>query len=90
MISLRWSFVYVFIIIFTEFSMASADDNIDKKVTNLFEINWESMRYGKSVSLYNPKVSPNQQASRKLKVSGTFLRMSRALFGGPFQLTIYY
>ena len=64
MIRLRWSFIYLIIIIFTEFSMASADDNIDKKVTNLFEINWESMRYGKSVSLYNPKVSPNQQASR--------------------------
>jgi len=64
MIRLRWSFIYVVIIIFTDLSMASTDANIDKKVTDLFEINWESMRYDKSVSLYNPKLSSNQQASR--------------------------
>ena len=64
MIRLRWSFLYLIIIIFTDLSMASADANVDKKVTNLFEINWESMRYDKSVSRYNPKISPNKQASR--------------------------
>jgi len=64
MISLRWSFIYVIIIIFTDFSMASADADIDKKVTDLFEINWESMNYDRSVTLYNPKVSSNRQAAR--------------------------
>ncbi len=64
MIRLRWSFIYVVIIIFTEFSMASSDADIDKKVTDLFEINWESMNYDKSVTRYNPKVSSNRQASR--------------------------
>jgi len=64
MIRLRWSFVYVIIIIFSDFSMASADADIDKKVTDLFEINWESMRYNKTVTQYNPEVSSNQQVSR--------------------------
>ena len=44
--------------------MASADADIDKKVTDLFEINWESMNYDKSVTRYNPKVSSNRQAAR--------------------------
>ena len=64
MIRLRWSFIYLVIIISTNFSMASTDANVDKKVTDLFEINWESMKYDRSVSQYNPKVSSNQQASR--------------------------
>jgi len=63
MIRLRWSFIYLIIVIFTGWSMASTDADIDKKVKNLFEINWESMRYYKSVSLYNPKLSSNQQAA---------------------------
>ena len=62
MIRLRWSFIYVVIIIFTDFSMASTDADIDKKVMDRFELNWESMRYDKSVTRYNPKVSSNQQA----------------------------
>ncbi len=64
MIRLRWSFIYAVIIIFTDFSIASTDGVIDKKVTNLFEINWESMRYNKTVTQYNPEVSSNQQPSR--------------------------
>jgi len=64
MIRLRWSYIYVVIIIFTDLSMASTDGSIDKKVTDLFEINWESMNYDKSVTRYNPKVSSNRQAAR--------------------------
>jgi len=64
MIRLRWSFICVVIIIFTDFSMASSDADIDKKVTDLFEINWESMNYDKSVTRYNPKVSSNRQAAK--------------------------
>lgn len=64
MIRLRRSLIYVIIIIFTNFSMASTDADIDKKVTELFEINWKSMRYNKSVEQYNPEISSNQQPSR--------------------------
>jgi len=63
MIRLRWSFIYVIVIIFTDFSIASIDASIDKKVMDRFEINWESIRYVKSVTQYNPKVSSNQQPS---------------------------
>jgi hypothetical protein len=63
MIRLRWSFIYLIIIISTDFSMASTDANVDKKVMDRFEFNWESMRYDKSVTQYNPKVSSNEQAS---------------------------
>jgi hypothetical protein len=64
MIHFGRSFIYVIIVIFIDISIASADGDIDKKVTDLFEINWESMRYVKSVTQYNPKVSSNQQPSR--------------------------
>jgi len=63
MIRLRWSFIYLFIVIFTDFSIASINADIDKKVVDRFEINWESMRYVKSVTQYNQKVSSNKQAS---------------------------
>jgi hypothetical protein len=63
MIRLRWSFIYLIIIIFTNFSMALSDADVDKKVTDLFEINWESMRYNKTVTQYNPEVSSNPHAS---------------------------
>jgi hypothetical protein len=43
--------------------MASIDAGNDKKVMELFEINWESMRYVKSLTQYNPKVASNKQAS---------------------------
>ena len=64
MIRLRWSFIYFVIVIFAGLSMASSEDDVDKKVTKLFEINWESMRYNKSVTQYNPKIASNRQASR--------------------------
>jgi len=64
MIPLKRSFIYLIIFIFTNVSMASNDAGIDKKVTKLFEINWESMRYNKSVEQYNPEVTSNQQPSR--------------------------
>ena len=64
MIRLKWCFIYLIVIILVDFSMASTDGGIDKKVTNLFEINWESLRYNKTVTQYNPEVSSNQQASR--------------------------
>jgi hypothetical protein len=47
--------------------MASSDVNVDRKVTRLFEINWESMRYNKTVTQYNPdnpEISMNRQPSR--------------------------
>jgi len=49
---------------FTGISMASTDAGIDKKVANLFEINWESMQYDRSVTINNPEVTSNQQPSR--------------------------
>lgn len=64
MIRSRQCFIYLVIFIFSDFSMASSDAGIDKKVTELFEINWESMRYNKSVEQYNPEVSSNRQPSR--------------------------
>ncbi len=64
MIRLKWSFIYLFVIFFTDFSTASTDAGIDKKVIERFEINWESMRYNKTVTQYNPDVSSNQQPSR--------------------------
>jgi hypothetical protein len=67
MIRLRWSFIYFVVIIFTNFSIASSDVNIDKKVTSLFDINWESMRYNKTVTQFNPdnpEISMNRQPSR--------------------------
>jgi hypothetical protein len=63
MIRLRWSFIYFVVIIFTNFSIASSDVDVDKKVTSLFKINWESMRYNKTVTQYKPKVSSNKQTS---------------------------
>jgi hypothetical protein len=48
---------------FTDFSMASIDAGNDKKVMKRFEVNWESLRYVKSVTQYNPKVASNKQAS---------------------------
>jgi hypothetical protein len=64
MIHLRWSCIYVVIILFADFSMASTEANVDKKVMKRFEVNWESLRYNKSVTQYNPKVSSNRQAPR--------------------------
>lgn len=64
MIRLKWRFIYLIVIVFTDFSMASTDAGIDKNMTDLFEVNWESMRYVKSVTQYNPEVSSNQQPSK--------------------------
>jgi hypothetical protein len=64
MIRLRWSFLWVIIVMVADLSMASTDADVDKKVTRLFEINWESMRYSKTVTQYNPEVSSNHQPSR--------------------------
>lgn len=64
MIRLRWSFLYVIIVMAVDLAMASTDADVDKKVTGLFEINWESMRYDKSVSMNNPEVSSGRQPSR--------------------------
>jgi len=65
MIRLRRGFIYLIVIIFADFTTASNDGGIDKKVTDLFEINWESIRYNKTVTQYNPEVSSNQQPSRR-------------------------
>lgn len=62
MIRLRWRFIYLIIMIFTDLSIASVDVNVDKKVMDRFEINWESMRYNKTVTQYNPEISSNRQA----------------------------
>ena len=67
MIRSRRCFIYLIIFILTDLSMASSDAGIDKKVSNLFEINWESMRYNKTVTQYNPdnpEISMNRQPSR--------------------------
>jgi len=64
MVRLKWSLIYLIIFIFADFTMASSDVGIDKKVTKLLEINWESMRYNKSVEQYNPEVTSNRQQSR--------------------------
>lgn len=60
----RCGFIYLIIVIFTNFSTASTDAGIDKKVTRMFEINWESMQYDRSVTINNPEVASNQQPSR--------------------------
>jgi hypothetical protein len=64
MIRLRWGFIYFVIALLAGFSMAATDAGIDKKVMDHFEINWESLRYNKTVTQYNPEVSSNQQPSR--------------------------
>ena len=64
MIPLKWNLIYLIIFILADFTMASSDARIDKKVTELFEINWESMRYNKTVTQYNPEVISNRQPSR--------------------------
>ncbi len=58
---LQKSFIHIVIIILAGSSVGSAGDNSDKKVKDLFEVNWEAVRYGKSVSRYNTKVSSNRQ-----------------------------
>jgi hypothetical protein len=45
-------------------TICSAGIEVNKKVNDLFEVNWESIRYNKSVSRYNLKVSTNEQDSR--------------------------
>ena len=63
MIRSRLSFIYLIIIILTNWSMALTDANVDKKVMKHFEVKWESLRYNKSVTQYNPNVSSNQRPS---------------------------
>ena len=73
---LRRSLIYVIIITFTGLSSGLADAEIDKKVTDLFGVNWESVRYNRSVSRYNLEVSSNEQnsrASESLSLSGQIL-----------------
>jgi hypothetical protein len=60
---LQKNFIHVTIIILAGLSVGSAEIEVDKKVTDLFDVNWESVRYYKSVSRYNPKVSSNKQDS---------------------------
>jgi hypothetical protein len=55
--------ICVIIAIFTGLLIASTDANVDKRMMKHFEVNWESMRYNKSVTQYNPEVSSNQQPS---------------------------
>ena len=64
MILSRWIFIYVVIVMFSGLSMASGDAGIDENMVELFEIGWESMRYNKTVTQYNPEVSSNRQPSR--------------------------
>jgi hypothetical protein len=63
MIRSRLSFIYLIIIILTNWSMASTDADVDRKVMKHFEVNWESLRYNKSVEQYNPEISSNRQPS---------------------------
>jgi hypothetical protein len=49
---------------FTGLSIGSVEVGVDKKATDLFEVNWESVRYNKSVSRNNLKISSDQQDSR--------------------------
>lgn len=63
MIRSRQSIIYLIIFILTDLSMASSDAWSDKKVTKLFEINWESMIYHKTVTQYNPEVLSSRQTS---------------------------
>jgi hypothetical protein len=63
MIRSRLNFIYLIIIISTNWSMASTDADVDKDMMKHFEINWESLRYNKSVTQYNPEVSANQRPS---------------------------
>jgi len=58
---LRRGFIYVIIVMFAGLSIGSSEVEVDKKVTDLFEVNWEAVRYNKSVSRYNTKVSSNRQ-----------------------------
>jgi hypothetical protein len=55
--------ITIIIIILAGLSIGSAEIKVDKKVNKLFEVNWEAVRYGKSVSRYNTKVSSNRQES---------------------------
>lgn len=57
-------YIRVTIILLSGLSIGSAGVEVDKKVTDLFDVNWESIRYNRSVSRYNLKVSSNEQDSR--------------------------
>jgi hypothetical protein len=54
-------FLIINFVLLSGLSIGSAEIKVDKKVNELFEVNWESVRYNKSVSRYNLKVSTNRQ-----------------------------
>ena len=60
-----WRIIFVIIVLLTIWPSVLAGAEVDEKLTDLFEVNWESIRYDKSVYRRNPEFTLNDPSVRE-------------------------